>query len=152
MHAERLVVGNEHGLGCVPPSGRLIQVDPELPGALRVALDGVGRCLQILLRHEVGVYVIVGDGTVLVRAGDTVDAEAAVGVVVTQREPEPGSLYEQLEAGLELEGFVAGGHEVADDGGCDVGVDVEGGRAGGAVTPERPAPGGAAWGGGPHQT
>src|SRR5918994_363639 len=150
MHAERLVVGNEHDLGCVPPGGRLIRVDPELPGALRAALDGVGRCLQILLRHEVGVYVIVGDGTVLVRTCNAVDAEVAVGVVVTQREPEPGSLYEQLEAGLELEGIVAGGHEVADDGGCDVGVDVEGGRASGPVPRDRLASDGAPWEGGPY--
>jgi hypothetical protein len=82
MHASRLVVGDEHGLGRVPPGGRLIGTDIELPGALRVALDGVGRCPQVLLRHEVGVDIIVGDGAVLVRTGNTIDAEVAVGVVV----------------------------------------------------------------------
>ena len=76
MHAELLVVWDEHGLGRVPPGGHLIRVDPELLGTLRVALDGVGCCLQVLLRHEVGVDVIVGDGAVLVRAGNAVDAEA----------------------------------------------------------------------------
>ncbi len=44
MHAERLVVGDEHGLGSVPPCGRLLRADPEILGAVRVALDGVGRC------------------------------------------------------------------------------------------------------------
>jgi hypothetical protein len=47
-----------------------------------VALDGVGRREEVLLRHEVGVDVVVGDGAVLVRAGDAVDTEAAAGVVV----------------------------------------------------------------------
>src|SRR5215211_2061417 len=108
MHAERLVVGDEHGLGRVPPFGRLPQV---------------------VLRHEVGVDIIIGDGAVLVWAGNAVDAEAAASVVVAQREPEPGSLYEQLKTRLALECIVAGGHEVTDDGGRDIGIDVKGGRA-----------------------
>jgi hypothetical protein len=39
MHAERLVVGGEHGLSRVPPCDRLIRANTELPSAVRGALD-----------------------------------------------------------------------------------------------------------------
>src|SRR5215207_8041625 len=149
MHAERLVVGDEHGPGRLPPFGRLIGTDTELPGAVRVALDGVGCCPQVLLRHEVSVDIIIGDGAVLVGTGNAVDAEVAVGVVVAERVPEPGGLDEHLEANFALEGIVAGGREVADDGGGDVGVNVEGSCAGWPIPRDRLTADGAPGEGGP---
>ena len=53
-----------------------------------------------------------------------------LGVVLAERAPQAGGLDEHREADLALELLVLGGVEVVDDGGGDVGVDVEGGRAG----------------------
>jgi hypothetical protein len=53
--------------------------------------------------------------------------------VLAERAPQPRGLDQQLQADLALELGVAGGVEVADDGVGDVGVDVEGGGAGGPV-------------------
>ena len=91
---------------------------------------GIGGGAQVLLGHQVGVDVVVGDRAVLVGAGDPVDAEPAVGVVVAQRAPQPRGLGQQLQADVAFEGLVAGGVDVADDRVGDVGVDVEGGGAG----------------------
>ena len=66
--------------------------------------------------------------------------ERTVGVVVSERAPQPGGLDEQLGADLALEVLVVGGVEVADDGVGDGGVDVERGRAGGPVARRLPAP------------
>ena len=111
--------------------GRLLGVDAE---SLRRARGGVRRAsaasAQVPLGHQVGVDVVVGDGAVLVGPGHAVDAEAAVGVVVAERAPQPRRLDEQLEADLALELLVVGGGLVADDRVGDVGADVERGGAG----------------------
>ena len=85
-----------------------------------MARDRVGGGAQVPLRQQVRVDVVVGDRAVLVGAGDAVDAEAALGVVVAERAPEPGRLDEQLEADLALEVLVVGRVLVADDGVGDV--------------------------------
>ena len=103
MDAERLVPRDDHVARGVAPGGRLLEVDAELGGAARVARDRVGRGAQVPLRHQVRVDVVVGDRAVLVGAGDAVDAEAALRVVMTERAPEPRGLDEQLEADLALE-------------------------------------------------
>ena len=77
--------------------------------------DGVGGGAQVPLCKQVRVDVVVCQGAVLIGAGDAVDAEAALGVVMPERTPEPGCLDEQLEADLELEGLVPGRGLVADD-------------------------------------
>ena len=86
-----------------------------------------------MLRHQVRVDVVVLDRAVLVRAGDALDAELAVGVVLAERAPQAGGLDEDRQADLALEFLVFGGVEVVHDGGSDVGVDMEGGRACGPV-------------------
>src|ERR1039457_2522765 len=66
----------------IPPGSGLLRVDAEFPGPFRMALRHVsGRC-QVPLGHQVGVDVVVGDGTVLVRAGDPVDVEPPPGIMV----------------------------------------------------------------------
>ena len=130
VDAELLVVGDDHVLGGVAPGRRLLEVDAELGRVTRVARDGVGGRAQVPLRHQVRVDVVVGDRAVLVGPGDAVDAEAALGVVVAERAPEPRRLDEQLEADLALELVVVGRRLVADDRVGDVRVDVERGGAG----------------------
>src|SRR6202035_2025591 len=85
---------------------------------------------EVVLRHQVRVEVVVLDRAVLVRAGDALNAELALGVMLAERAPQAGGLDEDRQGGLTLESLVLGGVEVADDGGRDVGVDVESGRAG----------------------
>src|SRR6185437_2982639 len=104
-------------------------IDPEVAGPVGVASGVLGGGSQVLLGHQVGVDVVVGDRAVLVGAGDPVDPEPARGVMVTQRAPQTRGVDQQLQSDARGEGVVGGGVEVADDGGGDVGVDVEGGRA-----------------------
>jgi hypothetical protein len=42
--------------------------DPEFAGMTGVAVRGIGGGAQVLLGQQVGVDVVVGDGTVLVRS------------------------------------------------------------------------------------
>src|SRR4029079_9814977 len=80
--------------------------------------------------HQVRVDVVVGDGAVLVRAGDAVDVEPAIGVVVAYGAPEPRRLRQQLHPHATVELLVAGRVDVPDHRVGDVRVDVEGGGAG----------------------
>src|SRR5262249_46376758 len=88
---------------------------------------------KIPLRHQVCVDVVVGERAVFVWAGYSVDAKAALRVVVAERPPQPRCFNQQLEAGLAFERVVfcrrlATRHRVG-----DVCADVEGRRAGGPV-------------------
>ena len=130
VDAEGLVPGNGHRLGRVPPGRRLFEVGAEGGGMPRMALHGLGRRAQVPLRHQVRVDVVVRDRAVLVRPGDAVDAEAALGVVVAERAPEPRRLHEELQTDLALEGLVARRLLVPHDSVGDVGADVERRRAG----------------------
>ncbi|GAA3095000.1 hypothetical protein GCM10017687_01800 [Streptomyces echinatus] len=114
----------------VPPGGTLLLVHPEPPRLARMAFHGIRGGTQVLTGHQVGVRVVVGDRAVLVGAGDPVEVEDPVAVVVPQRPPQPGRLHQQFHAGLPLEVGVAGGLDVPDDGVGHAGVHVEGGGAG----------------------
>ena len=87
VHAQRLVVGDSHGLRHVPPGGGFPVAHTEFAGAGGLPFGRVGGAEQVCLRHQVGVDVVVGDGAVLVRAGDPVDVEAALIVVVAEGDP-----------------------------------------------------------------
>jgi hypothetical protein len=87
VHAERLVVGDGHGLRRVPPGGGFLVADAEFAGAVGVPFGRVGGGEQVCLRHQVGVDVVIGEGAVLVRAGDPVDVEVALVVAVAQGDP-----------------------------------------------------------------
>ena len=130
---ELLVVGDRHRLRRVAPGGDLLVVDPERLGGVAVALGELGGGVEVLLRHQVGVDVVVGDRRVLVGAGDPVDAEGAVGVVVAEAAPEPRRFDQQRQADVALEVGVDVDVAVAADRLGDVGVDVEGGGARGPV-------------------
>ena len=78
-HFEALVVGNEHLLGCLAPTGGLFGVHAKCAGLLGKALHPLCRPVQVMLCHEVGVDVVVSQGAVLVGSGDTVDAEQVGG-------------------------------------------------------------------------
>ncbi len=134
VHPETPVVRHHHRLGRVPPAGRLFGADPELLGHVVVLLGQVGRGGQVPLGHQVGEDVVVFDRAVLVGAGDPVDTEPALGVVVADAAPQPRRLDQDLDADLALELLVPGGVDVVEHGPGDVGVDVERGRAGRPVT------------------
>ena len=108
VDAERLVPRDDHVVRGVAPGGRLLEVGAERCRVAGMARDRIGGGAQVPLREQVGVDVVVGDRAVLVRAGDAVDAEAALRVVVAERAPEPRGLDEQLEPDLALELLVAG--------------------------------------------
>ena len=67
---------------------------------------------QVPLGHEVRVHVVVCDGAVLVRTGDSVDAKAAARIVVAERHPQPGRGNQQLQGGLAREVAIARGPHV----------------------------------------
>ena len=87
MDAERLVPGNDHVVRSVSPDRGFLEVGVELGGKARVASDRVRRGAQVLLREQVRVDVVVGDRAVLVRAGDAVDAEPTLRIVMAERPP-----------------------------------------------------------------
>ena len=119
----------------------LLRVDAELAGPVRVALRRVRGRHQVLLGHQVGVDVVVGQRAVLVRAGDPVDVELPLGVVVAEGAPQPRGVGQQLQPGPAARTpRRRSGQHVADHRVGDVGVDVEGGGAGGPVAPSTPAP------------
>ena len=126
VNTARVVVRDQHRVGRVTPASGLLGVDAQLGGAIGIALNRVGSGEQIALCHQVRVDVVVGDRAVLVRSGDTVDAKAPFGVVMSKRPPQPGSLDEQLEAGGLFERRVLRGGLVAGDGIGHVGIDVKG--------------------------
>ena len=125
MNLQRLVVRDQHRLGGIAPAGALLLVDSEVVGAVGVALDGRGGGPQILLRHQVGVDVVVSNRAVLVRTGHAVDPEVPGRVVVAERAPQPRRLDQQLDADVVIEALVFAGHGVADHRVGDVGVDVK---------------------------
>ena len=124
------VIRDDDRLCGVAPAGRFLFVDAQARGNLGSALDHVGGAAQVALRHQVRVDVVVGDGAVLVGAGDAVDPEPPGSVVVPQRAPQPGGLHQQLGTHLALECVVIGRGRVPEHRVRDVGVDVEGGRSG----------------------
>ena len=143
MDPERLVPRDDHVAGGVAPGGRLLEVGTERRRVARVARDRVGGGAQVPLGQQVGVDVVVRDRAVLVRAGDAVDPEPALRVVVAERTPEPRRLDEQLEADLALERLVAGRALVPDHGVGDRAREVERRGAGRPVAraflaPDRP--------------
>ena len=124
--------GHVHVLGRVPPAGRLLGVDAELAGPVRVPVGRVGGGRdQVPLGHQVRVDVVVGDRAVLVRAGHPVDVETARAAswCPSDRHSRAVSISSSMP-GPALERLVTGGVDVAHDGVGDVGVDVERGRAG----------------------
>ena len=116
----------------------------ELGGEARVASDRVRRGAKVLLREQVRVDVVVDDRAVLVRAGDAVDAEATLRIVMAERPPQARRLDEQLDADLAIERVVLRRRVVARDRVGDGRADVEGGRArrpvAGALLPADRAP------------
>ena len=134
VHAECDVVGDVHVLGGVPPAGRFLQVDAEFAGTVGIPLRRFRGRQQVMPGHQVRVDVVVGEGAVLVRAGDAVDVEPALGIVVAQGAPEPCGLRQQVHPDPAGERLVACRVDVADHRVGDVGVDVEGGGAGRPVT------------------
>ena len=126
MHAELVVVRDDHALGGGAPRRHLLGRDAELARAVLMALAGGGGAEQVLLRHQVRVDVVVDDRAVLVGAGDAVDAEVAVEVVVAERAPQPRRLDEDVDADRRARSVgspVACTYWSTDVG--DVGVDVE---------------------------
>ncbi|CAM3929029.1 hypothetical protein KIPE111705_31985 [Kibdelosporangium persicum] len=133
VYAEVVVVQHDHGVGGVAPAGRFLGVHAQVVSQCGVGFDHGRGGAQVTACHQVRVDVVVRDGRVLVRAGDAVDAEIAVGVVVAEAHPQPRGLHKHLQRALGLERLVLGGVEVAHGGVGDVGVDVERRRARGPV-------------------
>ena len=117
----------------VSPASRFLRVDSQLAGPVRIALRRLGGGQQVVLRHQVRVDVVVGDGAVLVRSGHPVNMEPALAVVVAERPPQPRRLHQQFDALGPGEVLIGAGLDIAHHGGGDIRVDVEGRRAGGPV-------------------
>jgi len=132
--AEFAVVGDLHPVRGIPPAGDLLLVDAEVGGAVGVAHGEVGGAAQVPGRHQVGVHVVVHQRGVLVRAGDPVDPEASVGVVMAHRAPQPRGGDRHLQTGALFELPVLRRPQVAVHGVGDVGVDVQRRGSGGPVT------------------
>ena len=130
VHLEDLIPRDAHVRGRVAPGGRFLRGHVELARLFLELFHQVGGGGEVVLRHQVRVEVVVLDRAVLVRAGDAVDAELAVRVVLAERAPQARRLDEQRQADLALELLVLRRVQVVHHGGGDVGVDVEGGRAG----------------------
>jgi hypothetical protein len=135
MHAQALVIGNQHGARRVPPLGRLFVGHPEVPREVLVPFHHVSGGRHVSLGHQVGENVVVFHRAVLVGPGHAVDAEPALGVVMADAPPQPGRLHQQLDSDFALELLVPGGVDVVDDRVRDVRVDVKRGGA------SRPVPG-----------
>ena len=129
VDAEVGVVRGHHVVRGVAPGGGLLDVGAELGRDVRVSHDRVGGLAQVPLGHEVRVDVVVGDRCVLVRAGDSVDPEVPVLVVVAEGAPKARGLDQELDAARALEVRVVDRILVAGDRVGDVGVDVEGRRS-----------------------
>ncbi len=84
MHPEFLIVGDAHIPGRVPPGGGLLRVHAEFVRPLGMPPNRVRRLHQILLRHHIGVDVVVGDRAVLVRPGDSIDVEGTVQIMMAE--------------------------------------------------------------------
>ncbi len=84
-HSQALVVGDEHLLSRLAPTGGLVGVHAQSACLLGMALHRLCRPAQVVLGHEVGVDVIVSDSAVLVGSGDAVDAEPVGGGVVVPK-------------------------------------------------------------------
>jgi hypothetical protein len=124
MDPERRVVGQRHRVGGASPAVHLFLRDAQLLRTVLQLLTAEGRGVKVPLRHQVGVDVVVGDGRVLVRAGDAVDAKPPGGVEVAEAGPQARGLDQQLEADLAREVLVEGGEPEAVHGAGHVGVDV----------------------------
>ena len=80
-HFQALVVGDEHLLGCLAPAGGLIGIHAKGACLLGMALHRLCRPAQIVLGHEVGVDVVVGQRAILIGSGDAIDAKPVGGGV-----------------------------------------------------------------------
>src|SRR6185312_12195280 len=85
--------------------------------------DGIAK---VLLRHAVGVVVVVDQGGVLVGPGDVVDAEraATAGIEMSDLQPDPRGLDQDFRAALGQKGAVPAGLDVEPDRKRDRGVYV----------------------------
>ncbi len=131
VHGAVLGVRNSQFLRHRAPPADLVGTDP----ALAQLLFERRGTEQIVLRHEVGEGVVVGQRRVFVRTRDAVDVRDPVVVHVDVAVPEPGGLDQDVQTGLAQELLVAGGVHITQNRGRDVGVDVQ--RGG----PGRPIPG-----------
>jgi hypothetical protein len=87
MDAELLVPGHDHVVGGVAPGRGLLEIGAELGCVTRMAGDGVCGRVEVPLREQVRVDVVVRDRAVFVRPGDAVDAKPPLGVVMAERAP-----------------------------------------------------------------
>src|SRR5438094_9041262 len=104
MHAQLVVIGNEHRRCRAAPCRYRLRVDTQVVGTLGVARGGVRGGLQILLGHQIGVDVVVGQGAVLVWPRHYVDAETTLPIVMAKRAPQARRVDEELESNVALEG------------------------------------------------
>ena len=107
------------------PGLDLCRGDLQSPGDSRVAAGGVRRGVEVSLRHQVRVQVVVGQGAVLIRPGDPVDPKLSAAVVMAERCPQSRGLDEQLRAHALLEPHIPRRAHIAKDGLGDVRVDVK---------------------------
>ena len=137
-----LIEGDVHLLGCQLPAIQLGIVELVLGSQVRVVIRPLGAHrlqhlrshAQVILRHHVGVEVVIHHRGVLIRAGDRVDLKAILrGVKEADGYPEPGRTQQDLHTLPHEEFLIPGGVEVLHQREGHVRVDVILRRARGVV-------------------
>ena len=104
-----------HGIGRSRKSGELLVRHRQCRRRLRVQLGHAAhrlhRAPQMLLRHPVGVPIVVDQRGVLVRASHPAEVEGVV-LPVAQHQPKSRGLDQHARAMLDQERLVAGGVDV----------------------------------------
>src|SRR4029077_10566280 len=80
---------------------------------------------QVSLGHQVRIEIVVGDGAVLIRTRDAVDAKMPVEIEVSERAPQTRGLHENVDAHIVPEGVIACGLDVVEYRDGDVRIDVK---------------------------
>ena len=84
VQPQYLVVRDQHASAASRQPAVSSSSTPSFSAQFRLALDSARGGLEVSLRHQVRVDVVVRDRAVLVRPGDSVDAEPAGRVMVTE--------------------------------------------------------------------
>src|SRR5690348_918846 len=86
-HLETLIIRDQHLFSSSLPGSNLVGFYLELARLVGMALDRFGCRAQIMLRHQIGVDIVVSDGTVLVWSGDAIDTKVSCRIVKAERLP-----------------------------------------------------------------
>src|SRR6266487_1942264 len=128
-YSKALIVRHKHLISSIAPTGDLFGIYTQCVCHRGMALHRLDCRMQIMLRHEIRVDIVVSDSTILVGSSDSVDAEPVDGIAVAKCTPQSRRLDEQLKADLLFKCVVTSGLHIVDYGVGNVRVDVKCGCA-----------------------